>query len=105
MNDKKSLLFAIDFDGTLTEDPEVFRQLIIQLRENGHRVVIVSAREHSETELELIAEALESYQFALSSTPAIYLTSRQSKVDYLHSIGVKPDIWIDDDPKRCANGW
>lgn len=34
----------------------------------------------------------------------VYFTGLSSKVEYAKRAGLAVDIWIDDDPKRCALG-
>jgi hypothetical protein len=90
---------AIDLDGTLDRDPELWRMFIGLCQQRGHRVVCVTARSVDDAE-----EAVEPWMASKHLMLPVYYTDRQSKTDYMASRDVKIDIWIDDDPKRCALG-
>jgi 5'(3')-deoxyribonucleotidase len=98
----KQLTIAIDFDDTLTAAQKLWRRFVTNAMLNyGHRVIVVTARRDTEENIDLIDGWLQENEFPELS---VYFTSLQSKVDYMEKRGVKVDIWIDDDPRRCALG-
>jgi hypothetical protein len=34
----------------------------------------------------------------------VFFTGLGSKTDFMEQLGMKVDIWIDDDPRKCALG-
>jgi hypothetical protein len=95
------MLIAIDFDGTLTADPGMWRDVIRVMREREHRVVCVTARRQTSENIDTIDDWLDEHDIDLP----VYYSSLGSKIKYLEAMGMEADIWIDDDPKRCAEGW
>ena len=94
------MLIAIDFDDTLTADPVLFRTLIAVIESFGHRTICVTARrDTSENRLDI-----EGYFRKYGIELYVHYTAGASKVDHMARIGVKVDIWIDDDPRKCALG-
>ena len=95
------MLIAIDFDETLTADAALWRAFIKSAESLGHRVVCVTARRDTDENRDTISEWMESNEINLR----VYFTSLGSKVDFMKKRGVKVDIWIDDDPRKCALGF
>lgn len=85
---------GIDFDETITADPELFSLLISHARLRGHDIRIVTARS--------VAYGLgEVFDFAATFSPELPVinTSGQEKHAYCvkyHDFNV--DVWIDDNP-------
>ena len=94
------MLIAIDFDDTLTADPVLFRTLIAVIQGCGHQVVCVTARHDLASNREWVSDWMKEHGISLYT----HFTSMASKVDYMTRIRVKVDIWIDDDPRKCALG-
>lgn len=92
---------AIDFDDTLTSDPELWLGFIDMCSLKGHKVVCVTARRDSDENL----EAIDSWMIKHDIEIPVYFTRLESKVEYMKRVGLDVDIWIDDDPKRCALGF
>jgi hypothetical protein len=95
------MLIAIDFDWTLTRDPVLWSQFLSLAQAGGHRVVCVTARRLTDDDYDTIHEWMQSHGIDIP----VYFTELASKVDFMDRIGSKVDIWIDDDPKRCALGY
>ena len=91
---------AMDFDETLTAAPLLFKKFVSDVREFGWDIILVTARRDTFENNETVNQFLDEWDIDLP----VYFTSLQSKVDYMKQIGVEVDIWIDDDPKRCALG-
>jgi hypothetical protein len=94
------MLIAIDFDDTLTADAELWRDCIAKAISRGHRVICVTARRDTDDNRETIDSWMAEHGIELYT----YYTGLASKVDHMQRIGVKVDIWIDDDPRKCALG-
>jgi pyridoxine 5'-phosphate synthase PdxJ len=60
----------------------------------------VTARRDTEDNRETIANWMKSHGIDLYT----HFSALGSKVEHMAKIGLKVDIWIDDDPKRCALG-
>jgi hypothetical protein len=76
---------ALDYDGTYTQDPELWDRFIKDAFCRGHDVRCVTMRHKSE------------------GTPpmpcAVEFTGRKAKVPHMASIGLNVDVWIDDSPR------
>jgi hypothetical protein len=94
------MLIAIDFDETLTRDATLWIAFIDVAKALGHRCVCVTSRRCTEKNIDILDEWMRENRIDLT----VYFTGLQSKVDYMEDQGHKVDIWIDDDPKRCALG-
>jgi 5'(3')-deoxyribonucleotidase len=91
---------AIDFDDTLTRDAALWIAFISVAKALGHRCVCVTARRNTAENIESIDEWLKENMIDLP----VYFTSLGSKVEHMKKLGIKIDIWIDDDPLKCALG-
>jgi len=91
---------AIDFDETLTADAALWRGFIELCIAGGHTLVCVTARRDTDANRDIIAEWMESHGMLMP----VYFTGLGSKVDYMQRRNCKVDIWIDDDPRKCALG-
>ena len=96
------MLIAIDFDDTLTADGELWRAFIESAIELGHKVICVTARRDTEDNNDTIDNWMRSHGIDLIKRT--YFTGLSSKVDHMEKLGIKVDIWIDDDPRKCALG-
>jgi hypothetical protein len=91
---------AIDFDETLTADADLWRRFLSVAIDLGHHCVCVTARRATDDNLDTITEWMHSHGIDLP----IFFTSLGSKVDYMTKRGLRVDIWINDDPRKCALG-
>ena len=94
------MLIAIDFDDTLTADAALWSQFIFEAKHLGHQVVCVTARRDTDDNNETISSWMQSHGIDLR----VYYSALGSKIDYMQKRGLKVDIWIDDDPRKCALG-
>lgn len=76
--------FAIDFDGTYAAAPAVWNQFIAIAQLAGHRVLICTGRAFA--------------PFGAPEGVDLHCTAGQAKRDYLRDLGIRVDVWIDDDP-------
>lgn len=94
------MLIAIDFDETLTRDAALWRGFISMATSLGHRVVCVTARRDTEDDNDTIEQWMIDHNCSLP----VFFSSLGSKVEHMRQLGQPVDIWIDDDPRRCALG-
>lgn len=91
---------AIDFDNTLTADATLWVGFVELARKNGHRCYCVTARRDTDENRETVSEWLADNLIALP----VFYTSLAPKTGHMESLGIKIDIWIDDDPRTLVNG-
>ena len=91
---------AIDFDETLTLDAGLWRGFIDLCEAGGHSIVCVTARRDTDENRETLSEWMESHGIILP----VYFTGLGSKIDFMTRRSIKVDVWIDDDPRKCALG-
>lgn len=90
------LKLAIDFDDTITKDPELFGKLIQDALVKGYDVRIVTFRGVTGANTDLMCFN------ALLNVPIIF-TDGQLKAPFCKRVhGWEPDIWIDDNPHWCG---
>ncbi len=88
------MLIAIDYDGTYTADPKLWRRFIIDATKAGHEVICATMR----TEVEVLSMCED-----LKNLTTIIYTNRKAKKIALLEQNIKPDIWIDDNPFWILN--
>ena len=81
-----SLTIALDYDGTVTADPDLWIEFLKRASARNHRVAIVTMRSPE--------EPIDNPLVALAWR--VIYTSRQAKQAFLNSRGIRVDIWIDD---------
>ncbi len=82
--------FGIDFDGTFSADPELFRAIVGLMRAAGHTVIMVTQR---------CAEFLpEVNSIVQMDDLLIIFASGLSKEVAAEQAGFTVTIWIDDNP-------
>jgi len=84
---------ALDFDETYTADPELWDEFIRLAQGRGHRVICVTCRRNT----------LENAEIVDLPIP-VFFTSHGSKLEHMYRVGVKVDIWLDDDPACVIHG-
>lgn len=82
---------GLDWDGTVTTNPEVFFQIATLFKNHGYGLYIVTMRYPSEC-----ANIPEKW-FKL--VDKIICTCRQAKQEVTEELGIRIHIWIDDNPK------
>lgn len=94
------LIFAFDFDDTLTEDLNSFGQIFKILQNNGHQTIIVTGRSQiGNWELE-VQEAVSyiSRKFQLEKIPIVFAGSEWKK-KAAKNAGYNVNIWVDNSPE------
>lgn len=82
------MVIALDWDGTFTADVWFWTKFTKLAKSCDHQVFVVSMR-YQDEEIRLPADA---------EVDRIIYTSRKAKTTFLASLGIFPDIWIDDMP-------
>lgn len=86
MKNHKTII-AVDFDGTITAAPEAWATAMAAWDKAGMYVVIVTMRFKN--------EPLHGVD---PDIPVIY-TGRKGKKAFVENLGIRPDIWCDDNPQ------
>lgn len=92
----KSLVVAIDYDGTFTSDPQCWTAVIHCLRAAVHRVICVSARTEADG-------SRAELRRALPAGIDILLSEFGQKRQFAKSQGWPVDIWIEDHPESVPS--
>lgn len=82
---------GVDYDKTITLDPVIFGKLCTLFMENGDNIYIVSSRFPNELTDDI-------RKFSAQYCPYLICTERKAKDPYMKSLGIKIDVWIDDNP-------
>lgn len=77
---------ALDYDGTYTEDPQLWEMLINVATHLVHKVYIVTMRYPEEAIRHKVGAE-------------VHYTSRQAKRRYMQNIGIAFQVWVDDIPE------
>jgi hydroxymethylpyrimidine pyrophosphatase-like HAD family hydrolase len=88
------MLIALDFDGTYTEDSDMWDDIIKIMHRRGHKVVIVTMRYQDDPD-----ESINKY-FPFQT---VYYTNRKAKKPFMDELGIMIDVWIDDSPNWLLN--
>jgi len=84
------MIIALDYDGTFTADPQLWREFIINSTSRGHTVYIVTMRR---------PEECICFDDTIQQICEIIYTSRKAKKSFVELHNMKFDIWIDDNPE------
>lgn len=90
-NTKNAIKIAVDYDETITKDPNGWTQIMQLMHKLGMKVYIVTYRnnrESSDLDYLLASDFIESVVF----------TARNGKKQFCENLGIYIDIWIDDNP-------
>lgn len=89
------MLFAVDFDGTFSRDPDYYRAVVAIGRARGHEYVLVTGRSD---EGRWGAEV----RAALGDLMPIVFAANGWKRAAAEAAGYKVDVWEDDHPEYIA---
>lgn len=87
--------FSFDFDDTISRDPVAFLHMMNYLQGRGHNVIVCTAR--------LKEVYPEDLQFLIDKGYKVYWSEHKSKKDYLESLGIHVNVWIDDCPEAVLD--
>lgn len=87
------ITIGLDYDGTVTSDPEGFKVMVDTFRKRGHKVHLVTMRYES--------ECLRDPDFMdmVSKVDSYLATGRKPKRQFCETKDLKIDVWIDDNPE------
>lgn len=88
---------ALDYDGTVTEDPDLWSEFVLRALIGNHDVRIVTFRAFTDASPDLT-------YFAERHNISIVYTGREAKKPFCRQIGWEPDVWIDDTPDLIVTG-
>lgn len=83
------MVFSLDYDGTYSEDNELWLDFIDKAKARGHEVICISARDQDDKDI--CKELLSRVRFVG--------TSGAHKYEYAFQLGINVDVWIDDMPE------
>ena len=83
-------VIGVDFDETISDNPDGWLNVLLLLERIGYHVVIVTWRKPTEWPTDL--------DFLVDKGFKVYYTSRQAKKQYMEQQGIKVSIWVDDNP-------
>lgn len=86
---------AVDFDETISDNPEAWLRVMKTLEVVGYQVVVCTWRSPSTYP--------EDLQFLVDKGYKVYYTSFTAKQEYMKAQGVDVAIWIDDNPFAILN--
>lgn len=84
---------ALDYDGTYTEDPNLWLRFVLDAQACGHGVYVVTMRYPSECE-----DGMFDHRLKALGVPVVS-TSRQAKAAACEALGIEIHVWIDDHPR------
>ncbi|MDQ5770936.1 hypothetical protein [Thiothrix subterranea] len=85
-----SRIIAIDFDNTITADPDFYLALIKRYRESGWEPIVCTLRDDMDDNLLEIRERLQG------DGMRIYTTDGRKKRAFMLHQGISVGLWIDD---------
>lgn len=88
------LTFALDYDGTTSEDPRLFIEFIKLVKYRGHKIYIVTMRYENEPINRFISDLVDG----------VLYTGRNAKQAWCEVNGYNINIWIDDRPDYILYG-
>lgn len=91
------MIIALDYDNTYTRDKFFWDDFIDNAWRHGHSVYIVTSR-GEDTPVDY------QYDFNRMQVEIIYCNYRAKK-QVTDNLGVKIDIWVDDDPEYIGKGF
>jgi hypothetical protein len=91
------MTISLDFDRTFTKDPDLWIAFCDLARARGHKVICVTMRNEKPHQADEVRAAIGPH------VDDIVFTSYKAKIPHVGGLGVKIDVWIDDDPHTILN--
>lgn len=88
---------ALDYDGTYTNDPNLWLRFILDCQAAGHSVWIVTMRYPSECGEDMFDQRIKGLLVP------VVATSRTAKKEFCRKLGIVIHVWIDDHPEAVLN--
>lgn len=92
---EQAKVVAVDFDDTISDNPEAWLRVMKTLEACGYVVVVCTWRSPT--------TAPEDLQFLVDKGYKIYYTSFTAKRAFMRKQGIDVAIWVDDDPEAIFN--
>jgi len=86
------MLFALDYDGTFSAAPDLFREFRKLAERFGHRVVVVTGRSDEGRWGDEVREVVGP------ATPIVFCAGRWKRAA-AEAAGYQVDVWVDDNPE------
>jgi hypothetical protein len=93
---------GLDFDRTLTADPELFLAFAAMARDRGHRVVIVTARGDQQMRSDPSRHWGDEVRAAVGDLPVVFSGWDDWKANAAKKAGYDIQVWMDDKPNEIA---
>ena len=97
---RSPMTFSLDFDGTFTASPWLWRQFISNATDAGHRVIVITRREPTESNRSAVSTSLGTAARRLSAI--LLCGAAVQKADAAAAAGYAVDVWIDDQPQTIS---
>lgn len=95
--ESRSLTLSIDFDRTFAADPKLWGEFAEDAVEGGNTVVMISRREDTPENQQLIADTLGEWKSYFSQV--LLIGGETLKDDAAKAAGLAVDVWVDDSPQ------
>ena len=79
------MIISLDYDETYTEDPDLFDCFIKKAKQNGHTIIIVTARSNDMPITDI-------------KDVEVFYTNGLPKAEHMGNTHLQPHVWIDDSP-------
>ena len=96
LTEMRSLTISIDFDRTFAADPKLWGEFAEDAAENGNTVVMVSRREDTPENQQIVRDTLGEWAGYFSQ---VLLVGDRMKDEAAKEAGVSVDVWVDDSPQ------
>lgn len=90
------MLIALDYDMTYTLDPEFWNEFISNAKLKNHEVICITMRYN-------IGAESEDVMNSIGKICSVFFSGRKAKREYINTMNIFPDIWIDDSPHWILN--
>lgn len=84
---------ALDYDDCYTKDAQFWDEVISLAKSRGHTIIIVTCRR----------DTLENRE-DIQVPHTVLFTNLAPKLGYLERMGIRFDVWVDDDPACILHG-
>jgi HK97 family phage prohead protease len=98
--ESRGLTISLDFDGTFTAAPGLWRSFVADAQARGNRVVCITRREDTEENRAALRDAFGDIHDELAGV--LLVGPDQQKRSAAAAAGLSVDIWIDDYPEGIA---
>lgn len=101
MAEKLKTIIGLDYDGTITRDPDMWYDVMNIMQRHGHEVHIVTMRYDTESRMggEAMDDRFLKYADGVHFTGNPETGDRDAKRPHMDAKGIEVHVWIDDNPK------